>query len=55
MLGYFRIYASDGTTCHVQGTISATGGGGDLTVDNTDIADDQHITITGFAISAPGA
>src|SRR5690242_11950484 len=24
--GYFRIYESTGTTCHIQGTISATGG-----------------------------
>jgi len=27
--GYFRLYASDGTTCGLQGTITATGGGGD--------------------------
>jgi mono/diheme cytochrome c family protein len=30
-LGYFRIFASDGSTCHMQGTSIATGGG-DLTV-----------------------
>ncbi len=28
--GHYRIYASDGTTCHDQGSITATGGGGDL-------------------------
>jgi hypothetical protein len=33
----------------------ATGGGGDLTVDNTDLANGQNITITGFGIYAPGA
>jgi hypothetical protein len=32
---HYRIYASDGTTAHLQGTVTATGGGGDLTVDNT--------------------
>src|ERR1044071_3349370 len=32
---HFRLYASDGTTCHMQGTVTATGGGGDMTVDNT--------------------
>lgn len=24
---HFRLYASDGTTCHMQGTVTATGGG----------------------------
>src|SRR5678815_2064864 len=32
--GHFRIYATDGTTQHIQGTVSATGGGGDLTLDH---------------------
>src|SRR5688572_7257232 len=36
--GHFRLYASDGTTCHQQGTVTATGGGGDLTLDNISIA-----------------
>src|SRR5262249_40218530 len=27
--GHYRIYASDGATCHEQGSITATGGGGD--------------------------
>jgi hypothetical protein len=31
---FYRIYASDGTTCHEQGTVTITGGGGDMTVDN---------------------
>ena len=30
---HYRLYASDGTTCHEQGTVTATGGGGDLTLD----------------------
>src|SRR5688572_16462089 len=34
---HFRLYASDGTTCHAQGTVTATGGGGDLTLDNTSL------------------
>lgn len=28
--GYYRIFDSTGTTCHKQGSCSATGGGGDL-------------------------
>jgi len=53
--GHFRIYASNGTTCHMQGTITATGGGGDMTLDNTSIASGQQVTITSFTISAGGA
>jgi hypothetical protein len=48
---HFRIYASDGTTCHLQGTVTATGGGGDLTLDNTSIASAQQITITSFSLT----
>lgn len=53
--GHFRVYASDGTTVHMQGTITATGGGGDMTLDNTSIASGQQVTITSFTISAGGA
>ena len=53
--GHFRVYASDGTTCHIQGTVTATGGGGDMTVDNTNIAAGQSVTISTFTITAGGA
>jgi hypothetical protein len=48
---FFRIFASDGTTCHMQGTVTATGGGGDLTLNNAVIAETQAITITGFTLT----
>lgn len=48
---HFRLYASDGTTCHMQGTVTVTGGGGDLTLDNDDINAGQAITITGFTLT----
>ena len=48
---HFRIYASDGTTAHIQGSVTATGGGGDLTLDNTSIASGQTITITSFTLT----
>ncbi len=50
--GHWRLYDSGGTTCHAQGTVTATGGGGDLTVDNTSIASGQSVTITSFTITA---
>lgn len=52
---HFRIYASDGTTAHVQGTVTITGGGGDLTLDNTNIAINQQVTITGFTLTEANA
>jgi hypothetical protein len=43
---HYRLVDSAGTTCHEQGTVTATGGGGDLTLDNTSIASGQQVTIT---------
>lgn len=48
---HFRLYASDGTTCHLQGTVTVTGGGGDMTVDNTSFEAAQAFTITGFTLT----
>ncbi len=53
--GHFRLYASDGTTCGMQGSVTATGGGGDLTLDNTNVAVGQTITITGFTLTDANA
>lgn len=52
---HYRLYASDGTTCHAQGTVTATGGGGDMTVDNTSFAAGQSFTVTSFTLTAPNA
>jgi hypothetical protein len=46
--GHFRIYDSGGSICHMQGTVTATGNGGDLTLDNVTISGGQTVTITGF-------
>jgi len=52
---FWRIYDSSDTTCHLQGTVTATGGGGDLTLDNTSINSGQSVTISSFSISAGNA
>jgi hypothetical protein len=52
---HFRIYASDGTTAHIQGTVTASGGGGDLIVDNTSFAAGQSFTITSFTLTEGNA
>ena len=54
-VAHFRIKDSGGTTCHIQGTVTATGGGGDMTVDNTSITSGQSASITTFTLTAPGA
>ena len=50
---HFRI--KQGTVCHLQGTVAATGGGGDMTLDNVSIATGQQVTITAFSLTAGGA
>jgi len=51
---HFRVLDSAGTTCHWQGSVTATGGGGDLTLNNTSIASGQDVAITSWTITAPG-
>jgi hypothetical protein len=50
---HFRIYTNqttkDGTTCFMQGTIGQ--GSGDLSLDNTTIANGQTVTINTFTIN----
>lgn len=53
--GHWRLYASDGTTCHMQGSCSGTGGGGDMILDNTSIVSGQTVTISTFTRTAGGA
>jgi hypothetical protein len=53
--GHFRIYRSDGTTCEMQGTVTATGGGGDLTLSSTSIVSGGSVTITSFTITEGNA
>lgn len=48
---FFRLYASDGTTCHIQGTVTATGSGGDMTLDNNSIANGQSVTVNSFSVT----
>ncbi len=48
---HFRIHDSTATTCHLQGTVTATGGGGDMTVDNTSFSSGQSFTVTTFTLT----
>ena len=50
---HFRI--KQGVTCHWQGTVSITGGGGDMTLDNNVVAAAQQVTITALTLTMGGA
>lgn len=51
-IGHFRIYdAGSPSACHIQGSVTATGGGGDMTVDNTSLAVGQTVTVNTFTLT----
>lgn len=47
---HFRLYASDGTTCHAQGTVGTSGT--DMVVDNAVFAAGQSFTISSWVLTA---
>lgn len=53
--GHYRIFDSTGTVCHEQGSVTATGGGGDMQVDNVNFAAGQSFTITAYTKTAGNA
>ena len=53
--GHFRIKDSGDTTCHMQGSITATGGGGDMELDNVSVSNGQTITVQTFTLTAGSA
>lgn len=52
---HFRIYDSGGTVCGLQGTVTATGGGGDMELDNTSIAATQPVSVSAFTLTDANA
>jgi len=50
--GYFRVWDTAISVTSVQGTVTVTGGGGDMTVDNVSIASGQTVTVNTFAVTA---
>lgn len=51
---HFRILTS-GATAVLQGTVTVTGGGGDLTLNTTSIVAGGTVSVTTRTITAPGA
>lgn len=50
--GYFRITDNAGTTCHLQGTVTATGGNGDMLLDAITIAASQAVEVSSFQLTS---
>jgi hypothetical protein len=53
--GYFRLVDNAGTTTHMQGTVTASGGGGDAIIDNVSIAVSQAVSVTTFTLTEANA
>lgn len=52
-IGHYRI--KNGATTHMQGSVTITGGGGEMTVDNPALTAGQSFVVTSFSITAGGA
>ena len=46
---HWRLYASDGTTCHAQGSVSTSGA--DLNVDSVNFSSGQSFTVTSWVFT----
>ena len=48
---HFRLKDTADTVCHMQGSITATGGGGDMELNNVSIAIGQTVTVDTFTLT----
>lgn len=53
--GYFRIFASDGTTCHHQGTCGISGSGADMILSTIALTSGAAFTVNGFTVTMPNS
>lgn len=54
-IAHYEIWDSGHTVCHEQGTVTNTGGGGDLTLDNVAVNAGQAVTISSWSKTAANA
>jgi hypothetical protein len=52
---FFRIMNSSNTTCHMQGTVTVTGGSGDMTLNTTYLTIGGNVTVTSFSLTEANA
>lgn len=53
--GHFRFKDSTGATTHLQGSITVTAGGGDMTTDALAVVVGQLVSVSGFTITTGNA
>ncbi|MBL8756328.1 MAG: hypothetical protein JNK15_23745 [Planctomycetes bacterium] len=53
--GHYRLYASDGVTCKMQGTVSLAGGGGDMILSALVLDVGVKFTVTTWTLTQGGA
>jgi hypothetical protein len=53
--GYFRLYKSDGTTCMMQGNVTLVGGGGNITINETNMLSGNNYDVSSFALGDQNA
>jgi hypothetical protein len=53
--GHFEIMSGDLAICHMQGTVTAVGGGGDMEVDDVDFTAGLPVTVTAATLTAGNA
>ena len=49
VVSHYRIMNAANTVCHEQGSVTAASGGGDLELDNTNVANSQTVTISAWS------
>lgn len=52
---HYRLKDSAGSVCHEQGSVTISGGGGDLTIDNNVLASAQTVNVTSWTRTQGGA
>lgn len=52
---FFRIFDSGDSTCHIQGTVTFTGGGGDMIVDSASVNQGQQFSVSTFTLTEGNA
>jgi hypothetical protein len=53
-VGHYELCKSDGTPA-IRGSVTVTGGGGDITLDSVTLTSSQAVSITSFTLTAPNA
>lgn len=51
--GWFRLESNTAVTTVIDGSVTASGGGGDMTLDNTSITSGQTVNLTSGTITMP--